>query len=205
MLDAQRGQPIAGTPDPTRRTARRARRRIAALLLALPVALAAADPPMSDKEAAVRAAFLYRLSFFVNWSDAAFAGPDSPLRFCLVSDPPSPIAPLLHVHTQQRSVGQRRIEVEQLAPGNAVEHCNLVYLEGDAALPGPAQNGKLVVVDSLQGLARGGILALLAEPDANQQKRLSFVSRREALTQSGVSLNARLLQLVRFEDEGGGS
>jgi hypothetical protein len=160
---------------------------------------------MADKEAAVRAAFLYRLAFFVNWDPASFADPDSPLRFCVVGDAGSRVAPLLREHTRGRSVGERRVEVEQHAPGAALAQCHLVYLERDARYAEDSAAGKLIVVDSLDGLQHGGTLALLAETEGTQEKRLGFVSRRDNLARSGVSLNARLLQLVRFEDEDNGS
>lgn len=168
------------------------------------MALAEDSTQMSEKEAAVRAAFLYRLAFFVNWEDTTFATADSPLRFCVVGDPPSPVAPLLRSHTRERSVGDRPIEVEQHASGTTVEACHLIYLEREASVAAEQTPGKLVVVDSLEGLQRGGTLALLAEEDDGEQKRLGFVSRREHVNRSGVGLNARLLQLVRFQDEAGG-
>lgn len=173
-------------------------------LLASAATLADSDTPMGEKEAAVRAAFLYRLAFFVNWEQGAFPAPDSPLRFCVVGDPPSPVAPLLRSHTRERTVGDRPIEVEQHPSGTALADCHLVYLEREASLPAEQATGKLVVVDSLDGLQRGGALALLAEEEDGQQKRLGFVSRRDHLQRSGVTLNARLLQLVRFQDEAGG-
>jgi hypothetical protein len=176
------------------------------LALLAPLAAAAQGAtPVADKEAAVRAAFLYRLAFFVNWDPASFNERSSPLRFCVVGDAGSRVAPLLSEHTRGRSVGERSIEVQQLAPGAALTHCHLVYLERDARYAEDSTAGKLIVVDSLDGLQRGGTLALLAETEGEQEKRLGFVSRRDNLARSGVSLNARLLQLVRFADEGNGS
>ena len=176
---------------------------IAALAMCLPLQGAAdSEAPMGEKEAAVRAAFLYRLAFFVNWEDSAFATEESPLRFCVVGAPPSPVAPLLRNHTRERSVGERAIEVEQRTPDSELGGCHLVYVESTAAISVANAPGQLVVVDSLDGLQRGGALALLAEQGGGQQKRLGFVSRRDRLPTRGVTLNARLLQLVRFHDEG---
>lgn len=171
------------------------------LALLLCVAAAGAER-IGEKEAALRAAFLYRLAFFVDWVPASFPAADSPLRFCVVAASPSPVANLLRTHTRERQVAERTVEVEQRAPGSALDGCHLVYLERAAEHPASPSPGQLVVVDSLDGLEHGGTLALLAQHDASQQSRLGFVSRRDLLAGSGVALSARLLQLVRFEDDG---
>lgn len=178
---------------------------LASLTVALPGAVLGKDPPsMSEKEATVRAAFLYRLAFFVNWDDSSFARADSPLRFCVVAEPASQVAPLLSEHTAERKVGPRAIEVEQRQRGASFDGCHLLYLEHAADAPREHAPGQLVVVDSLDGLQHGAALALVAEADSGQQKRLGFVAHRDRLPNRGVTLSARLLQLVRFLDEGSG-
>jgi hypothetical protein len=178
---------------------------VALLALLLPVPAPAAEADAADKEAAVRAAFLYRLAFFVTWDAAAFAAADSPIRFCVASDRPSRVAELLRGQAGNRKVNERGIAVEQRSSAAGLEGCHLVYREGEAAGVATAAATQLVVVDSLAALARGGTLALVPERGPGGELRLGFVSRRDRLPSSGVTLSAKLLQLVRFTDGSGGA
>lgn len=169
------------------------------VMLGLPILLRAESAP-ADKEAAVRAAFLYRLAFFVSWEPGAFAAADSPITFCISSAGPSRVAELLRGQAGTRRVNDRGIAVEQRGKGDALDGCHIVYREGGgdrAVTPAATQ---LVVVDSLDALSRGGTLALVPERGPGGELRLGFVSRRDRLPSSGVTLSAKLLQLVRFDD-----
>lgn len=192
-------------PPPSRRRIR-ACAGVAALLLGLlasPSGRTAETSP-ADKEAAVRAAFLYRLAFFVTWDPSAFPASDSPIRFCILSDKPSRVAALLRGQAGNRRVNERGIAVEQRSGGAELADCHIVYREGVKSAPAGAGATQLVVVDSLDALASGGTLALVPEQGPGGEQRLGFVSRRDRLPTSGVSLSAKLLQLVRFdEDEDG--
>jgi hypothetical protein len=169
------------------------------VMLASPPWLRAESAP-ADKEAAVRAAFLYRLAFFVSWEAGAFPAPDSPITFCISSVGPSRVAELLRGQAGNRRVNDRGIAVEQRGTSDALDGCHIVYREGVGdRTPTPAAT-QLVVVDSLAALASGGTLALVPERGPGGELRLGFVSRRDRLPSSGVSLSAKLLQLVRFDD-----
>ncbi len=165
------------------------------LLLSAAAAAAAAD---SDREAAVRAAFLYRLAFFVNWPDPQFAPADQPLRFCILGDDVATVAERLASQTSGRRVHGREINVA----GALQADCHIVYLQGepDPALAFPPQ--ALLVVDSLAALRQRGALALVSEPQPGGEVRLAFVSLRERLHNTPFNLSAKLLQLVRFDEVG---
>lgn len=193
-------------PPPQRRRSR-AGSRLASLLLALalgpPLLQAEASLP-SDKEAAVRAAFLYRLAFFVSWEPGAFPAADSPITFCIRSGGPSRVAELLRGQAGNRRVNDRGIAVEQRGEDAPLVGCHIVYHEGTTG-PSPATtSGQLVVVDSLAALSSAGTLALVPERGPGGEMRLGFVSRRDRLPSSGITLSAKLLQLVRFDDGKGG-
>lgn len=196
-------QPVAQLP----RKRRRLRGGVVVTLLALTLGnpAAAAEADASDKEAAVRAAFLYRLAFFVTWEASAFPAVDSPIRFCIASDAPSRVADLLRGQAGNRRVNERGIAVEQRDKDAALDDCHIVYREGSRPAPSNSADTQLVVVDSLDALAGGGTLALVPERGPSGELRLGFVSRRDRIPTGGVSLSAKLLQLVRFDDGKGGS
>lgn len=189
------------TPDKDDSTAHR-RRPAAGVLLLLAASLAQADAGPADKEAALRAAFLYRLAFFVSWDERAFAGADSPIRFCITGRTPSRVAELLRGQAGNRRVNERGIAVDQRDASAPVDDCHIVYRDGRQPSTAAHSETQLVVVDSLEALAAGGNLALVPERGAAGEVRLGFVSRRDRVPNGGVTLSAKLLQLVRFEDGG---
>lgn len=168
---------------------------LAGLLLSVAALAAPAD---SDREAAVRAAFLYRLAFFVNWPDPQFAPADQPLRFCILGIDAATVAERLSSQTRGRSVHGREIHVESALQPN----CHIVYLQGEADPAASFPPQALLVVDSLAALRQRGALALISEPQPGGEVRLAFVSLRERLHNTPFNLSAKLLQLVRFDEVG---
>jgi hypothetical protein len=167
---------------------------LGAVLCLLPTAASAA------KETAVRAAFLFRLAFFVNWPDSAFGDPAAPVRICIAPGSDA-LAAMLAEQTATRTVQERPVEVELLAPAADAERCHILYREhADEAGIAVAPH-TLVVVGSLALLDDGGALALVREETAGEA-RLVFYARRAALQQVGFSVSSKLLQLVRFHEGG---
>lgn len=152
----------------------------------------------ADKEAAVRAAFLYRLAFFVDWSPL-LASPDQPLRFCLLEADAQPVALPLREHTRSRKVGSHPVEVAELGAGDPLDGCHLVYLAARRELDAAQARMRLVVADDAAMLDHGAHLALVAETEASGERRLAFLSRHDRIRACDLDLNARLLQLVRLE------
>lgn len=189
----------AGNPGQSRH----AGRGIWTWLLLLGLALASAPGPavaetLGEKEVAVRAAFLFRLAFFVNWPDSAFGSASAPLVFCLTDGTTPQLRTLLATQTVQRSVRGRKIEVRQLAAATTTSECHLVYSDAGTAPPlGPQSANTLAVVDTLDGLAKAGTVALVREEHDGNTK-LQFYVHRERLRELSVSLNAQLMQLARF-------
>jgi hypothetical protein len=185
-----------------------------AWLLALPCAQAD-----DGKEAAVRAAFLFRLAFFVSWPEGAFDAASSPVRICLAPGNDD-LARTLAEQTATRTVQERPVAVAVLSTtalasevtvaavdsvpaGPAAEpswaDCHILYL-GSAGAPATAGHGHTVtVVDSLGQLERAGALALVREESAGEA-RLVFYGRRDRLQGASFSLSSKLLQLLRFHE-----
>ena len=153
---------------------------------------------LSEKEVAVRAAFLFRLAFFVNWPESAFGSASAPLVFCLTDGTTPQLRTLLATQTVQRSVRGRKIEVRQLVAAATTTECHLVYSDAGTESPlGPLSANTLAIVDTLDGLAKAGAVALVREEHDGNTK-LQFYVYRERLRELSVSLNAQLMQLARF-------
>jgi hypothetical protein len=169
---------------------------VLAVLLCLPP-----PAPAAAKETAVRAAFLFRLAFFVNWPASAFDGPTAPVRICVGAGSEA-LAATLAGQTATRTVQERPVDVVLLVPAAAAEGCHILYRERADELdpvPGPHT---LVVAGSLAMLERGAALALVRE-ESGGEARLVFHARRRALNDAGFTVSSKLLQLVRFDEDGG--
>ena len=170
-----------------------------AIALWLPLPAVATESIDREKESALRAAFLYRLAFFIKWPESELPAGNT-LAFCVIGDENSPVGRLLAEQAGERKVLNRPVEVRSVKPDDSLQGCHIAYAEQapKAALP----TKTLLVVDSLQQLSRVGALALVRQTQPGGEIRLAFVGRRERLAAAPFQVSAKLLQLVRFEDPG---
>ncbi len=172
-------------------------------LLMLPSWCAAA----TDKEAAVRSAFLYRLAFFVTWSDQSFADRDSPLRLCMQDADPQ-LTKVLREQTRTRTVHERRLEVVRTRDSGDWHGCHLLYLGPARSAPWTSTDAErapraLIVVERIEDMAELGALALVREEVAGGEARLVFHGHRQRIQSGSYNLSSQLLQLVRFDAANG--
>lgn len=166
------------------------------LLAACLLLLAAPASAETDKEAAVRAAFLYRLAFFVAWPEQRFRDQDSPIRLCLADGVGVRLRSELDAAARQRQVQQRPLRVLSYEAG---VDCELLYVSGVAPPAEVADAATLIVVDSTDALRRFGQLALVRESTPGGEVRLVFRGHRERIGAAAFSLSSKLLSLVRFD------
>jgi hypothetical protein len=190
--------------EPSARVLRALRRSVSICLLLCGAVLPATAADEAEQEAAVRAAFLYRLAFYITWPDAAFADAAGPIRICLASDTGTHLARAFAAQAPKLMVNARPLEVAALKSGDSAHACHIVYLGGgDEAAIAAAQGHALVVVDSLPRLDAAGQLALVREVDKRGDARLVFYARKERLEHAEFSVSYKLMQLVRFHEPRG--
>jgi len=105
--------------------------RILGGMLAFYVALAATAGPARALEAtelAVKAAFLFKFGFFVEWPTAAFASGDSPINLCIVGD--DPFGSVLDEAIKGRKIGDRTIALRRMSSISRDSGCHIVYFAG---------------------------------------------------------------------------
>ncbi|MCK7593300.1 YfiR family protein [Pseudomarimonas salicorniae] len=171
------------------------------LLVSLALLASAAQPALSasEREAAIRAAFLYRLSFFVHWPEGELADPGAPISVCVVAAGESEVFRQLELGARRWKIGERPMRVQLLAGGAALEGCHIAYIEGD--LPAARLPGQLVVVESMARLDGIGDLALVATRTEDGGTRLGFHADRQRLARARFSLSSQLMQLLSFRAE----
>jgi hypothetical protein len=147
-----------------------------------------------QRESAVKAAFLYRFTSFVDWPSTAFTE-DEPLVIAVVND--EPVAADLEQMVGGRSAQGRRVNVRRVAEPAGAAGSHLLYIgqrppqqlrDAIAAVPpGPV----LLVTDSGQSHPPGSALNFQRE-----EGRVRFTASPPAAEARGLRLGARLLQVA---------
>lgn len=175
-------------------------RRCAGALLALWLGAGAAATRAQDEgsdsgnEAAVKAAYLYRLVSYVAWPPSP-RGNAGPLIIGTLD------STLVHAELLRllpgRKVDGRDIEVRRFQEGDAPHSIHLLYL-GRTATPRPASwqqwtntRGLLIVTDQADGLAAGAAINFV-----RVRGRVRFEAAPEAAERNGLKLSSRLLAVA---------
>lgn len=95
---------------------------------ALAAALVATPGHAQVSEAAVKAAYLYKMASFVAWPPNAFASPSSPFRICVL-DRVDVAGPLAELARGAQAAG-RPVVVARIAEGADVRQCQILFLGG---------------------------------------------------------------------------
>ena len=179
-------------------------RRIGAGVVLLLCASTAQGAAPATTETVVRAAFLFRLTFFLTWPPEAFASADSPIRLCIGDSADPGLFKVLSEQVATRKAQGRSLEVVRYSAKAAGPICHLLYL-GDVA-PGELPEGgdyAMVVVDSLKQLDRAGAIALVREDQPGGGSKMVFYAHPQRLKQTTVGVSAKLMQLLRMHEVAG--
>lgn len=178
---------------------RPARLAVAALAWLACAAPARAQPPEAGANA-VKAAFLYNFTKFVEWPANAFEGPRSPFRVCVFAD--AAFRRDLEGMLAGESVGARPVTVS--ADPREVRGCHVAYF-GTAAmerasqlLPSLRQTPVLTVGEGPRFLEQGGLIAFALE-----QNRVRFDVNKAAMDRSGLVVSSKLLRVARHVNTAG--
>jgi hypothetical protein len=164
--------------------------RLAVAAAAIVLAAVAAAEPL---EYAVKAAFLSKFGFYVDWPNGAFAGPDSPLNLCIVGD--DPFGSMLDdAVAGQRGEG-RPIVVRRLKAAVRDSACHIAYVGGDAravaSIDGLRGSAALVVSDARNPAPATGVIHFVV-----RDNRVRFTIDDEAASQNGLAISSKLQGLA---------
>jgi len=176
------------------RSAQRIVWHIAGALLLLLSSVARAQP-LSGGAEEVKAAYLYRFLAYVDWPDAAFGGPATPIVIGVVGN--DVVATELARVLAGRTAHGRALVARRLVVGDALDDVHVVYV-GDAALLRSAwlQRARdrplLLVADGFAALDAGASIAFVLVED-----RLRFDASLRAIDRAGLRVSSRLLALAQ--------
>jgi hypothetical protein len=152
-------------------------------------------------EFALKAAFLFNFTRFVEWPPSAFADAGTPFRICVFGV--DPFGARIDALAQRR-VGERAIEVMRpTAPGD-LGRCQIAYLgDGTAAAIEAAALRRAapatLTVASRSGFARRGGMVALVTVSGRVRLHVNLASIRE----SPLRFSAKLLEVAEVRHGGG--
>ena len=165
----------------------------AALACAAALALAQAQ---DEAQVRIKAAFLYKFGGFVEWPEAAFAGPQAPLVIGTLGA--DALADELERVTAGRRVQDRPVTVRRLRPGEKPEGVQVLFI-------GESQNARLaqiaaavrgepvlVVTESASATSRGSMINFVVE-----ENRVRFDVALAPAEAGHLRISARLLGVAR--------
>ncbi|MBV8777045.1 MAG: YfiR family protein [Alphaproteobacteria bacterium] len=166
------------------------------VLAALWLGLAAAPAPAQDNslELAVKATYLVRFAAFVEWPQAAFESPTSPLNLCIAG---GALGPVVEQAASGQAVGQHPIAVRLIAAAAHGAGCHILFAGGtsqqsvDTALIAVRREPVLTVTDLPAAAALKGVINFVM-----QAGHVRFeIDEREAAA-GGLRISSQLLALA---------
>jgi hypothetical protein len=168
---------------------------VAATLGAFAFPAAAGEALQASGEAAVKAAFLYNFTRFVEWPERALAGSAS-FDVCTLAD--GEFRQALRETLANEQVRGRPMRVVELAPGDDPSRCHIVYFgprHGELSgrqLPALRQIPVLTVGEGPVFVKQGGMIGFLLE-----NNRVRFDVSKRAADAAGLVVSSKLLRVAR--------
>jgi YfiR/HmsC-like len=151
-------------------------------LCAVPFAATAAEP----LEASVKAAYLAKFAFYVDWPPAAFSAPTAPVVVCIVGD--DAFGALVEEAATGQTVQGHGIAVKRLKSVARDSGCHIAYVGAEAKLDVLKGSPVLVVTDGQGG--NGMINFVLRD------NRVRFTVDDDLAAQFGLGISSKLLNVA---------
>jgi YfiR/HmsC-like len=175
----------------TRTALPRLLRLFSALAVLCSTSAVTAEPP---SEAAVKAAFVYNFTKFIEWPAPVPA--DAPLTICIAGTRSELAASLIAL--DGKSAQGRTVEVKNNVQSADIESCHVLFLGQHAqALASYArrQVGLLTVSDMPNFVQTGGIIGLFTEGD-----RIRFAISPRNAEAAGLKVSSQLVKLAKVTE-----
>jgi hypothetical protein len=147
-------------------------------------------------EQALKAAFLYNFTKFIDWPESAFPGRSTPFKVCVLAD--DAFRREVEGILRNEQVRGRPIQVRLPETSDDLKTCHLVYFGADEAerfvkrLPALRKAPVLTVGEGPRFLEHGGLIAFLLVSD-----RVRFDISKRGAEAAGLSVSSKLLRVAR--------
>jgi hypothetical protein len=145
-------------------------------------------------EYAVKAAYLYQFTRFVEWPASALGAPDAPVSFCVLGT--DPFGDLLDA-IEEKTVKQRRVIVMRLAQIRDAVSCLVLFISASerprlGQILAVVKDHPVLTVSDIEGFAwSGGIVEFVL-----QENKIRFAINGEAAARAGTKISSKLLSLA---------
>jgi hypothetical protein len=152
-------------------------------------------------EKAIKAAFLYNFTKFVEWPDPPSGKPSGGFRVCVFSD--AQFRREIEAIFAGEAVGSQALEVVR-PESNDLRGCHVVFFsasEGERAgqlLPALRQSPVLTVGEGPRFLAQGGLISFVVE-----ENRVRFDVNKAGIDRAKLTVSSKLLRVARHVEIGG--
>jgi YfiR/HmsC-like len=150
-------------------------------------------------EEAIKAAFLYNFTKFIEWPESAFPGSSAPFDVCVFAS--EGFTREIRAVMYREQVRGRPVTVTVPGPGDALTACHVIYFGGGETerarkhLP-PLRNTPVLTVGEGEGfLKQGGVIAFLLVND-----RVRFDISKRGADGAGLIVSSKLLRVAREVD-----
>ncbi|HSI38636.1 MAG TPA: YfiR family protein [Methylotenera sp.] len=172
-------------------------RHAIAVLMVLGLVLLPAKAAMADDslEYGVKAAFLYKFSFYVEWPAAAFTSPTSPINLCIAGGG-DPFGPALEKVAGGESVNGRSVVVRRIKTVERDAGCHILYIgaseaQRSAQIMETVRGSNVLTVSDTGGAGETGIIDFVIV-----NNRVRFNIDDEAAAQNGLVISSKLMSLA---------
>lgn len=184
------------------KTRKHLRGTIASAALVAVAALSGGRASAAADEYALKAAFLYNFTRFVEWPTTAYGDADDPFRICVFGT--DPFGARLDALTRRR-VGERAIEITRSTAAADLPRCQIAYLGPgtteaiESAALGNAAPNTLTVASDADFARDGGMVALVTA-----EGRVKLHVNLASIRRSPLRVSAKLLEVSEVRHGGGG-
>lgn len=147
-------------------------------------------------ENAIKAAFLYKFSAYIQWPPGVFSGPDAPIVFGILDA--DEIAENLEQITGERTVNGHPIAVRKLRPGDSISGVHVLFIGSSQAgvtenmLVESANRPVLTVTDSNHWNTSYSAINFVVVGD-----KVRFDVSLKSATRNDLKISTRLLSVAR--------
>ncbi|MDE3019948.1 MAG: YfiR family protein [Nitrospirota bacterium] len=151
-------------------------------------------------EFALKSAYLYQFTLFVEWPAEAFSTPNDPIVVCVLGD--DPFGPFLDALTQKTSQG-RPLQAQRIQRVQDSGDCHVLFVSASerarlAAVLASLAHRRILPVSDIEGFAgAGGIVEFVPV-----EKKIRFGINLAAAKQSGLRISSKLLSLAMLVKHG---
>jgi len=143
----------------------------------------------------VKAAFLYKFASYVEWPEASFARPDTPVTIAVLGD--EPVAAEVEQAVTGRAVNGRRMAVRRVKAGDSMAGVHILFVgkSESSRLGQIVQNALphsvLTVTESDGALAQGSVINFVVA-----DRRVRFEISLQSAERGKLKLSSRLLAVA---------